>query len=75
MSSDIDLMQKLREHVSRDSAVELLQGAVARQSITGNEANFVDFLEGRMATLNLQPQRAEFQPGRPNIWGERRGAG
>ncbi len=75
MSADTDLMQQLRERVCRDSAIELLQGAVARESITGNEANFVDYLETRMAALKLQPQRADFLPGRPNIWGERSGTG
>lgn len=75
MSADTGLMRRLREEVCRDSAIELLRGAVARESITGNEANFADYLEGRMLALGLKPQSADFLPGRPNIWGERGGTG
>lgn len=73
MTGDVHLADRLRAHLDRDAVVALLRGAIARQSITGNEANFVDFLHECMGDLRLAPQRAEFLPGRPNIWGERKG--
>ncbi len=69
------LTQRLVELVDRDSALALLKGAVARQSVTGNEANFVSYLQERMAGLELQPVQSDFLPGRPNIWGMRNGSG
>lgn len=75
MKADAALLQRLNGVLDRDRALDLLKGAVARQSVTGNEANFVDYLEERMRGLLLAPQRADFLPGRPNIWGERRGEG
>ena len=66
---------RLHSHLDRDAAIALLQAAVGRDSITGNEANFADFLEERMRAMRLSPQRADFEPGRPNVWGERRGEG
>lgn len=75
MSIERTLIERLRRELDRDDAVAFLQAAVARQSVTGNEANFAAFLEARMAALSLAPQRADFQPGRPNVWGERAGRG
>ncbi|MCR9137947.1 MAG: M20/M25/M40 family metallo-hydrolase [Alphaproteobacteria bacterium] len=74
MSDQAHLEQRLRAHVDRNDAVALLRAAVARESVTGNEANFAAFLNQRMQGLSLDPQMAEFQPGRPNVWGERKGA-
>ena len=66
----------MRAALDRDAAVELLRGAVGHESITGNEANFAGFLEQRMLALGLSDLgRAEFLPGRPNVWGEQKGAG
>ena len=75
MTENAPLIDRFRSTVDRDALVALLQAAVSRESITGNEANFVDFLEEQMNDLRLDPQRADFLPGRPNIWGERKGAG
>ncbi len=75
MTIDPRLAERLRSRVDRDSAIALLRAAVARESITGNEANFAGFLEERMEALKLAPQRADFEPGRPNVWGERKGEG
>ena len=75
MTNDPAIAERLRSHLDRDSAIALLRGAVARESVTGNEANFAGFLEERMNVLGLAPQRAEFEPGRPNVWGERKGEG
>ncbi|WP_180897756.1 M20 family metallopeptidase [Martelella soudanensis] len=71
-----DLTEKLRTFLARDDAIGLLRRAIGRESITGNEANFVDLLGDEMsarAITNLH--RADFLPGRPNIWGERKGKG
>ncbi len=71
-----DIVARLRAALDRDQALTLFRGAIGRESITGNEANFVAFLEAKMRQLGLSGvNRAEFLPGRPNIWGEHKGAG
>lgn len=71
-----DLMQRLRKALDREDALALWRGAIGRESITGNEANFVAYLEQQMQALGLAGlTTAEFLPGRPNIWAERKGAG
>jgi acetylornithine deacetylase/succinyl-diaminopimelate desuccinylase-like protein len=66
---------KLRQHLDEAKALELLKGAVARQSITGNEANFVSYLNEQLGARDLAPTIEEFLPGRPNIFGKRQGVG
>lgn len=71
-----DLMQRLRKALDREDALALWRGAIGRESITGNEANFVTYLEQQMQALDLAGlTTAEFLPGRPNIWAERKGVG
>ncbi|MBE1204615.1 M20 family metallopeptidase [Aminobacter carboxidus] len=71
-----DLTLRLQGALDRDEAIALFRGAIGRESITGNEANFVAYLDEKMRALGLTGQRtAEFLPGRPNIWGERKGDG
>jgi acetylornithine deacetylase/succinyl-diaminopimelate desuccinylase-like protein len=71
-----DITDRLRAALGRDAAVELLRGAIGRESITGHEAGFAGFLQERMLALGLNNiGRAEFAPGRPNVWGEKKGAG
>lgn len=71
-----DLTIRLQGALDRDEAIALFRGAIGRESITGNEANFVAYLDEKMRALGLTGQRtAEFLPGRPNIWGERKGDG
>jgi acetylornithine deacetylase/succinyl-diaminopimelate desuccinylase-like protein len=71
-----DLIARLRGALDRNQAIELLRGAIGRESITGNEANFVGYLEEKMRALGVTGLRtAEFLPGRPNIWAVRKGAG
>ena len=65
----------LRQHLDEEKALTLLKGAVARESITGNEANFVGFLDGEMSARGLAPTIEEFLPDRPNIFGKRQGVG
>lgn len=66
----------LRAALDADKAIALLRGAIGRQSITGNEANFVAYLEAEMGRRNLSGLgTAEFAPDRPNIWASRPGTG
>ncbi|MBL0373319.1 M20/M25/M40 family metallo-hydrolase [Rhizobium sp. KVB221] len=75
MSAD-SLAQRLRAALNKDDAVALLRAAIGRQSITGNEANFVGLLQKEMQARKVDNIKvADFLPGRPNIWGERKGAG
>lgn len=71
-----DLHNRLLAALDRDDAVELLRGAIGRNSVTGNEANMVDYLQDQMQARGLEDIHvAEFLPGRPNITGRRSGAG
>lgn len=70
------LVERLRDALDPDAAVALLRSAIGRESITGNEANFVALLDDEMRARKIEKvSRAEFLPGRPNIWGERKGTG
>ncbi|HEV2502888.1 MAG TPA: M20/M25/M40 family metallo-hydrolase [Mesorhizobium sp.] len=76
MTMAVDLTGRLRAALDRKGALELFKGGVRHESITGNEANFVTYLREKMTALGLTGmQTAEFLPGRPNIWAERKGAG
>lgn len=76
MKDASNLASRLREVLDADDAVALLRGAIGRNSITGNEANFVAYLNEQMRARPLTAiETADFLPGRPNIWGERRGNG
>jgi acetylornithine deacetylase len=71
-----DLAERLRAALDRDAALSLIKAAIGRESITGNEGNFVALLKDEMQARGVENIRtADFLPGRPNIWGERRGAG
>ncbi|MET3857589.1 M20/M25/M40 family metallo-hydrolase [Rhizobium sp. OAE497] len=75
MSAD-DLTKRLREALDRDDAIRLLRAAIGRDSITGNEANVVSLLRDEMVSRGVENVKtADFLPGRPNVWGERKGAG
>ncbi|WDZ75809.1 M20/M25/M40 family metallo-hydrolase [Ensifer adhaerens] len=70
------LVERLRRELDREAAVTLFRGAIGRESITGNEANVVSYLADVMQRLGLDGlTTAEFLPGRPNVWAERKGAG
>jgi acetylornithine deacetylase len=74
LPSDFDLFERLRSKLDKDDAIRLLRGAIACNSVTGNEANFVAFLEHEMSSRKIGSiKKADFLPGRPNIWGERKG--
>jgi acetylornithine deacetylase len=70
------LTERLRAALDREDALTLLKSAIRHESITGNEANFVSLLATEMQSRGIADVRtAEFLPGRPNIWGERKGSG
>jgi acetylornithine deacetylase len=70
------LHNRLQAALDRDDAVELFRGAIGCNSVTGNEANMVAYLDGQMRRRGLDDiEIAEFLPGRPNIWGRRKGVG
>ncbi|MBX9455392.1 MAG: M20/M25/M40 family metallo-hydrolase [Rhizobium sp.] len=70
------LEHRLRAELDAEAAIALLKAAIGRQSITGNEANFVSLLDQEMRDRKIgNVRQAEFLPGRPNIWGERKGTG
>ena len=70
------LTERLAAALDRVDAIALLRAAIGRESITGNEANFVSLLKAEMQSRGVESvQMADFLPGRPNIWGERKGAG
>ncbi|MDW5317008.1 M20 family metallopeptidase [Rhizobium sp. PL01] len=76
MSPSNALTERLRAALDRDDAIALLRGAIGAESITGNEANFVSYLEGEMLARKIGGITvSDFLPGRPNIRGERRGVG
>ena len=56
-------------------AVETLQRAVRHASVTGEEAGFVGYLAGVLADLGIEATVRDFLPGRPNVWGIKRGEG
>lgn len=76
MNAPDALAVRLAAALDRDDALSLLKSAIAHDSITGNEANFVALLKQEMTARNVgNIGLADFRPGRPNIWGERKGSG
>lgn len=76
MATTDGLVERLREALDKEAAIALFRGAIGRESITGNEANVISYLAGAMQNLGLEGlTTAEFLPGRPNVWAERKGAG
>lgn len=70
------LTERLAAALDRDDAIALLRAAIGRESITGNETNFVSLLQAEMQSRGVESiETADFLPGRPNVWGERKGTG
>ncbi|MCR6497927.1 M20/M25/M40 family metallo-hydrolase [Shinella sp. CPCC 101442] len=69
------LTERLRAALDSDDAIALLRGAIGCNSVTGNEATVVAYLEAQMRSRGVEAvETADFLPGRPNVWGERKGA-
>ena len=75
MGDDWRLRGEFQALLDREQSLELLREAIRRESITGNESAFVGWLEQQMESLNLDPQKSEFAPGRSNVRGLRKGKG
>lgn len=69
------LIGRLRAAFDADAANDLLVRAVRAASVTGDEARMVKMLTPEMVRLGLDPARSDFLPGRPNVTGQRPGAG
>jgi acetylornithine deacetylase len=62
--------------IDRDRAIATLRGLIGRASVTGDEANVVSLLAERLPAAGIGNVTVrDFAPGRPNIWGVRKGAG
>ena len=75
MTQLASLLQRLRPHLDRSFANDLLARAVQAASVTGDEARMVAMLQPEMQRLGLNPLIEDFLPGRPNITGRRCGSG
>lgn len=70
------LLTHFAAELDREAATALLATAIGHESVTGNEAGFADYLEGALRERRATGVASEdFLPGRPNVWGERKGAG
>jgi acetylornithine deacetylase len=62
--------------IDSERAIATLREAIGRGSVTGNEANFVGLLAEILPTVGVSGVTIrDFLPGRPNIWGVRKGSG
>jgi hypothetical protein len=75
MTELASLLNRLRPHLDRSFANDLLTRAVQAASVTGDEARMVDMQQPEMQRLGLAPLVEDFLPGRPNITGRRLGGG
>lgn len=76
MLDDDSLVERLAAALEADDAIALLRGAIGHESITGNEANFVGYLDCEMRRRGFTSiDKKEFLPGRPNLTGEVKGNG
>jgi acetylornithine deacetylase len=73
MSCSSIIVARIREALDASHALELLQKAISIPSVTGDEANFAEWLKGQLAVIGVEASSAEFADGRPNVWGVRQG--
>jgi acetylornithine deacetylase len=73
MSHSSNIIARIREAFDAGHALGLLQKAISIPSVTGDEANFAEWLKGELAALEIKASSAEFAEGRPNVWGLRQG--
>src|SRR5215212_8047612 len=75
MSLEPSLARQLESALNLDAAVGLLRRAIGVPSVTGQEAAFADLLIQELEQTGVdQIVRREFLPGRPNVWGWRKGS-
>ena len=67
-------VEKIRESSDADHALALLQKAISIPSVTGHEATFAAWLRDQLSAIGAEFVTShDFKPGRPNVWGFRRG--
>ena len=65
---------RLREAFDQDHALALLRGAISTPSVTGEEGAFAAMLKDELVSIGAEGVvLRDFAPGRPNVWGVRRG--
>jgi acetylornithine deacetylase len=68
------LIAKLRQALDEDHAIALLTAVVSAASVTSDEVLMVEALKPALERLDLSPVVEDFLPGRPNIYGLRKGS-
>jgi len=75
-AAGINSLAGLLDADRRARAVETLRSLIARPSVTGDEAKVVMRLAELMPAAGIDPVVVrDFLPGRPNVWGMRKGEG
>jgi acetylornithine deacetylase len=67
-------LARVREAFDNEHALTLLRRAIATRSITGEEAAFAALLADELRAIGADGVTSrDFAPGRPNVWGVRKG--
>jgi acetylornithine deacetylase len=67
-------LARLREAFDARHALALLRRAIATPSVTGQEAAFAALLRDELVAIGAEGVASrDFAPGRPNVWGLRKG--
>ena len=67
-------LARVREAFDAKHALALLRRAIATRSITGEEAAFAALLADELRAIGADSVTSrDFAPGRPNVWGVRKG--
>jgi acetylornithine deacetylase len=68
------VIEKIRGSFDAEHALALLQKAISIPSVTGQEAMFAAWLRDQLSAIGAESVTSrDFEPGRPNVWGLRRG--
>jgi acetylornithine deacetylase len=67
-------LARLQEALDKTHALALLRRAIATPSVTGEEAVFAAMMKDELVSIGAEAiALREFAPGRPNVWGLRKG--
>jgi acetylornithine deacetylase len=67
-------LARLQEALDKPHALALLRRAIATPSVTGKEAVFAAMMKDELVSIGAEGVALrEFAPGRPNVWGLRKG--
>lgn len=67
-------LARLQESLDKTHALALLRRAIATPSVTGEEAAFAAMMKDELVSIGAEGiALREFAPGRPNVWGLRKG--